>query len=107
MAELAHVAVAVTFCVEPSLYVAVAVNCWVAPALTVGLAGVIAIEEIVGATAVTLSALLPLTLLSEAVMVADPAATAVTIPLEFTVATDAALLVQLTELVTLAVDPSL
>lgn len=82
-------------------------NCCVIPMLTVGLAGVTAMEESVGATALTVRALLPLTLCNVAVMVAVPAATAVTIPLEFTVATAAALLVHVAELVTSAVDPSL
>lgn len=75
--------------------------------MTVGLTGVTAMEERVGAAAVTLNAAVPVTPLRDAETVVDPAATAVTMPLEFTLATDPALLVQVTELVMFAVDPSL
>ena len=45
----------------PSLYVATAWNCWVAAMVTVRLAGLIAIEEIVGATALTVRDAEPVT----------------------------------------------
>ncbi len=53
----AHVTLAVMFCVELSLYVPVAVNCCVFPAVTVGFAGVTAIDTSVAA--VTVSVVLP------------------------------------------------
>src|SRR5208282_2921767 len=39
-----HVADAVRFCVELSVYVPVAVNCWVVPSVMLGLSGVTAID---------------------------------------------------------------
>jgi hypothetical protein len=53
----AHVALAVRFCVELSLYVPVAVNCCVPPAATDGFTGVTAIDTSVAA--VTASVVLP------------------------------------------------
>jgi hypothetical protein len=53
----AHVTLPVRFCVELSLYVPVAVNCCVPPAVTVGFAGVTAMDTSVAA--VTVSVVLP------------------------------------------------
>lgn len=105
--EVVQVAVADRFCVEPSLYVPVAANCCVEPAVTVAAEGVIEIEERTGAGAETCTVAVPLMLPRDAVTVAEPAATAVSVPLEFTVATEAALLAQLAELLMSALEPSL
>jgi hypothetical protein len=59
------------------------------------------------AAGVTVSMAVPLTPLSDAVMVAAPAATAVARPAEFTVATPAAEVVHEAVDVTAAVEPSL
>ena len=108
VAELVHVAVAVTFCVEPSLYVAVAVNCCVEPAFTVGLAGVTAMETSVAAGgAGTVSVVEPEEPPKVAVMVAEPWATAVACPELLMVATAAAELVHVAVEVTFCVEPSL
>jgi hypothetical protein len=53
-----HVALVVTFCVLPSLYVPVAVNCRVAPVTSVGFAGVTAIDCSVAAVTVSVAELL-------------------------------------------------
>jgi len=66
-----HVALVVTFCVLPSLYVPVAVNCRVAPVTSVGFAGVIAIDCSVAAVPVRV-AMFDVTLLSVAVMFVEP-----------------------------------
>jgi hypothetical protein len=102
-----HVAVVVTFAVELSLYVAVAVYCSVAPTAMLAVAGVTEIAVTVFATAVTLSAAVPLTPPSDAVIVLEPAATPVAMPDEFTVATAVFEVVQVAVDVTFAVDPSL
>jgi hypothetical protein len=82
-----QVTVVLTLPVEPSLYVAVAVNCCVPPAEMLGLAGETAMDVTVLVTAATLSVAVPLIPLSEAVIVAEPEATALAIPLESIVAT--------------------
>ncbi len=102
-----QLAVAVTFAVEPSLYVAVAVNCCVAPAAILGLPGEIAIEVTVFTAEVTESVAVPLRPLSEAVTVVEPAATPVANPAELIVVTDGVALVQLAVELTFAVEPSL
>lgn len=96
----AQVAVAVTSAVVPSGFFTVAVNCCVAPTMT---------EAGLGETEipVTFSAALPLTLFSEAVTVAEPAATAVASPAELMVATAVLSIVQAAVAVTFLVDPSL
>jgi hypothetical protein len=86
--EEVQVVLAVTSPTEPSLYVAVAWYCCVAPTVTLRFAGLTAIEETVAAFAVTVSDALPLTPLTTAVMVADPAATPFTRPFPSTVATE-------------------
>jgi hypothetical protein len=93
--------------VEPSLYAAVAVNCCVAPGEMLAVLGVIAIETSVFTAAPTASVAVPLTPLSDAVIVVEPAATPVASPAKFTVATAAVELVQLAVVVTFAVEPSL
>jgi hypothetical protein len=70
-------------------------------------AGVNAIEASVLAATPTVSVAAPLIPLSEAVIVEEPAATAVAIPAVVMVATDGEELVQVTDAVTAAVDPSL
>jgi hypothetical protein len=76
-ADEIHVAVAVRFCVVPSLYVPVAVNCSVYPAATDAMFGVTAIEV---STGVTVSVAEPVILPEVAVIVAVPAATPVVNP---------------------------
>jgi hypothetical protein len=83
------------------------VYCNVAPTATLSLAGVTEIAVTVFVATVTLSAAVPLTPLSEAPMVLEPAAAPVTMPDEFTVATAALEVVQVAVDVTFAVDPSL
>lgn len=81
-----------------------------APAVTLAVGGVTAMEVRVGGgvvAAVTVRAAVPLTPLSEAVMVAEPAATPVAMPAELMVAAAVEELVQEALEVTLAVDPSL
>ena len=75
-----HVTDVVRFCVELSEYVPVAVNCCDAPTAMVGLAGVIASDTSVAA--VTVSVAVPDTLPDVAVIVVEPAATEVALPLE-------------------------
>jgi hypothetical protein len=99
--------VAVTFAVEPSLYVAVAANCWVAPAATVAVAGETAIDVTVFVAAGTVSVALPLTPSRVAVIVVEPAATAFAMPDGVIVATAAFASVQFADAVTSAVEPSL
>ena len=72
--------------VDPSEYVPVAVNCWVVPATLVAVAGVTAMEDRV--TAVTVRVAVPDFPLKAAVMVAEPAETAVARPLLLIVAID-------------------
>jgi hypothetical protein len=105
--ELVHVAVEVTTAVEPSLYVAVAVNCCVAPGEMLAVLGAIEIETSVFTAAPTVSVAVPLTPLSDAVIVVEPAATPLANPAEFTVPTVAVELVQLAVVVTFAVELSL
>lgn len=99
-----QVAVAVTSCVDPSLYLAVAVNCWVAPTVTLTGLGETEMEERAG---VTVSVALPLMPLSEAATEVEPAATAVATPDALTVATAGLAAVQVAFAVTFCVDPSL
>jgi hypothetical protein len=70
-------------------------------------AGVTAIEESVLAATVTVSVAAPLIPLSEAVIVDEPAATAVAIPAAVMVAIEGEELVQVTDALTSAVVPSL
>lgn len=77
------------------------------PTATLAVAGVIAMELTVGALADTVSVALALSPLSEAVTVADPAATAVAMPLALTVATDVLEDAHVVADVTSAVEPSL
>jgi hypothetical protein len=104
--ELAQVTEAVRFCVDPSLYNPVALNCCVAPAAMDGEAGVIEIEERVGAAGVTVSMAVPLTPLMVAVSVVDPAPAAVARPAALTVATLVEELLQFAVEVTSPVEPS-
>lgn len=78
-----------------------------APAVMLWVAGVTAMEEMVTGAAVTVRAVLPLTPVRVAVIVAEPVATALAMPDEFTVATDAAELVHVTAVLILAVELSL
>jgi hypothetical protein len=105
--EDVQVAVDVTFAVELSLYVAVAVNCCVAPAAMLPVAGETEIDVIVFVAAVTVSIAAPLTPLSEAVTMLEPAATAVASPVVLIVATPTVADVQVAVEVTFAVEPSL
>jgi hypothetical protein len=70
----------VRFCVEPSEYVPVAVNCLVVPSAMLGFVGVIAMETSVAG--VTVSVAVPEILPDVAVIVVEPAATDVALPLE-------------------------
>jgi hypothetical protein len=79
----------------------------VEPTATLAVAGAIAIELTVAALADTVSEALALSPFSEAVTVAVPAATAVTMPLVLTVATDELDDAHVTDDVTSAVEPSL
>jgi hypothetical protein len=85
----------------------VAVNCSVAPRPTLGVAGVIATDVTVSVAAVTVSAAVPLTLPTVAVIVLEPAAMLVANPAALIVATDTVPLVQVAVAVTDPVDPSL
>lgn len=82
-------------------------NCWVLPATMLGALGVMAMEEMAGAVAVTVSLAVPLTPLSAAVMVEEPAATPVARPEAFIVATAVFALIHVTLLVTFFVVPLL
>jgi len=88
----AHVTLAVTFCVELSLYVPVAVNCCVFPATTEGFTGVTAMDTNVAAvtvnpfTSVSTSApVATVTLLAPSVAVPATFSTAVALVAELTV----------------------
>jgi hypothetical protein len=105
--ELVHVAEELMLAVEPSPYVAVAVNCCVPPATMLAVAGVTAMLDSVFATAVTVSVAVPLTPLSDAVMVVAPAATPVARPAALMVAAAVLELDHVTEDVMLALEPSL
>ena len=96
----------VRFCVELSENVPVAVNCWLAPAVMLGLTGVTAIDCRVTAAALTVSAVEPVTPLSDAVMVDVPADTPVASPAVLIVATDAVADAQVTWLVRFCVELS-
>ena len=86
----------------------VAANCCVAPAAMLDVAGVTEIEERVGGGgAVTVSEAVPLTPVRAAVMVDDPAATAVARPDALMVAAALLELVHVAVEDTFAVDPSL
>ena len=102
-----QVAVEVTLPVVPSLYVAVAVNCWVAPSAMLGLAGVTAMDDNVAEVVETVSVAVPLTPVTVAVMVVDPAATPVARPAALIVATFVFALTHVAVEVTFFVDPSL
>jgi hypothetical protein len=107
---LAQVAVVDTFAVVPSLYVAVAVNCRVAPTCTLAVGGFTAIEVSVtggGAGVETVNIAVPVVPAMVAVMLADPAVTAVASPLGLIVATLGVPLAQVAVAVTSAVEPSL
>ena len=82
-----HVAVLVRFCVELSEKVPVAVNCLVVPLVIEGFAGVTAIDTNVGAVAVTVRVVEPLTAPEAALIVLVPAATPVAKPPALIVAT--------------------
>jgi hypothetical protein len=94
----------VIFWVVPSEYAPEAVNCFLFPTGTLGLAGVIDIEDRVAWF--TLKVVLPEIRREVAVMVAAPAATAVPSPLPSTVATDGSEEVQVTCVVISLVVPS-
>ena len=81
-----HVAVAVRSCVDLSLYVPVAANCVRVPTGTEAFAGVTAIDCSTGA--VTVSAAVPTTLFTVAVIVVDPGVKVVADPPGAIVATD-------------------
>jgi hypothetical protein len=100
----AQVAVAVRFCVEPSVYVPVAVNCCVSPLATLGLPGVTAIET--SAAAVTVNVVLPVMLPEVAEIVVVPAATPVARPVEAIVAAATLLDAQVAVEVRFCVEPS-
>ena len=72
--------------VVPSKNVPVAMNCWVTPTDTIGLAGVITMED--RGEEITVTVVLPKILPEVAVMVAVPPKTAVARPVLLTVATD-------------------
>ena len=72
-----------------------------------GVLGVTAMEVSVGATVATVMVADPLNLVSVAVTVVDPEATPLAIPLVLTVAIEESFAVQVADVVTLAVDPSL
>jgi len=75
-----QVTAVVRFCVEPSEYVPVAVNCCVLPMAMLGLVGVIATETSVAGF--TISVVDPDRVPDVAVIVVEPAAAAVTSPIE-------------------------
>lgn len=83
--DVVQVAVAVTFCVLPSVYVAVAESCWVWPSARDTVDGVIAMET--GVAAVTVILIGVITAPTLAVMVSDPAVFEVMRPVLLTVAT--------------------
>src|SRR5205085_185842 len=71
--DVPHVAVVVSTCVVPSVYVPVATNCCVRPLAIDGLTGVTAIDT--SAAAVTVSVVVPLIAPLVAVIVVEPVAT--------------------------------
>ena len=82
-------------------------NCCVASAAMLGALGVTAMEVMVGAAAVMVRLAVPLTPLSAAPMVEEPAATPVARPEALIVATDVFEEVHITDVVTLPVVPLL
>ena len=84
-----------------------AVNCWVLPATMLGELGVTAMEEIVGAVAVTARLAVPLIPVCVAVIVEEPAETPVARPAAVMVATEVVPELHVTLLVMLPVVPSL
>jgi hypothetical protein len=100
-----HVAESVRSAVVPSVKVPVAVNCSVRPSAMLGLAGVRAIDvRTAGLTVKVVAALIEP---SVAVMVVEPVASAWATPALEMVATEAFADAQTTDVVRLAVDPSL
>lgn len=93
--------------VVPLLYVAVAVNCCVVPTVTETVAGERESAVMVTDAAFTVRSVDPLTPLSEAATVAEPAATPVAMPLVLTVAIAVFDELHATDAVTFAVEPSL
>jgi hypothetical protein len=87
--------------------VAVAVNCCVPPSAKLAEFGVTAIEVMADETEVTASSAVPLTPFNEAVIVVDPAATAVARPAALMVACPVLELDHVAVEVTFAVEPSL
>lgn len=81
--------------------------CWLALMVMLEVAGVTAMEETVSAVAVTVRAADPLTPLSDAVIVEEPAATPVAKPAEVMVAVAVPEDVQVTAEVIVFVEPSL
>jgi hypothetical protein len=107
---LAQTPVVDTFAVVPSLYVAVAVNCCVAPTCTLAVAGFTTIEVSVtggGAGVATVNVAVPVVPAMVAVMLVDPAASAIASPPGLIVATVGVPLAQVAVAVTSAVEPSL
>jgi hypothetical protein len=102
-----QVTVVVMFWVLRSLYAPVAVNCCVAPSWIDGFAGVMAIEINVGATALTVRVVVPLTGPNAACIVDDPTATLVARPETEIVATEGFEELQVTEFVMVCIEPSL
>jgi hypothetical protein len=83
----AHVTCAVMSSVDWSLYVPVAANCWVRPEAIDGADGVTATESSLAAVTVSLPVAETPLATCRALIVAVPTATAVTLPLDETVAT--------------------
>jgi hypothetical protein len=102
--EDAQVAVAVRFCVVPSVSVPVAVNCCVSPLDTLGLPGVTAMEA--STAGVTVSVVLPDTVPEVAEIVVVPTATVVARPPAAMVAVAVLVDAQVTEAVRSCVAPS-
>jgi hypothetical protein len=105
VAKELQVAVGVKSAVVPSLYVPVAVNCCGVPIGTDGFAGVTAIE--IGAVAVTVSKVAPLTPPTAAVIVVGPGVRVVAAPVALIVATVVADELHVAVAVKSAVVPSL
>jgi hypothetical protein len=99
-----HTTWPVTSAVDPSVKVPVAVNCWVVPSAIVGLAGVTAID--VTTTGVTVSVVVPPMSPSVAVIVETPVASVDARTVALTVATVVFADAQLTEFVSVLVEPS-
>jgi len=100
-----HCTVPVMFCVLPSVYVPVAVNCCVVPSGIDGIAGVTAI--VTSTAGVTVKVVEPEIAPNVAVTLLLPKATLLTSPCPFTVAMLLSAVLQVTELVTSMVLPSL